>query len=132
MPQDQRRFPADVHVVATGDRGHDGRLARRPLGSGPCLSGVTRLAQALKVAPVQEQPAIAAMRPDVIDFGVPLRQRPRTAWTGAERLFAQHASSQPPDRMTPGGQVVQVAVRVVFTTAAAADQLTAAGKRAKA
>jgi hypothetical protein len=43
--------------------------------------------QTLDVGPVQEEPAIAAMRTDVINLTVQPGQRTRTARAGTERLL---------------------------------------------
>ena len=92
---------------------------------------MTRLAEPLHVAPIQEQPAIALMRPDVVDFGVLLGEGTRAAWPRTERLFAEHRGAQAPHRMPPQRQVVQVRAGVVRMggTAATADQRATPGRR---
>ena len=92
---------------------------------------MTRLTQSLQVSPIQEQPAIAVVWPDVIDFGVLLREGACAARPRTERLFTEHRGAQAVDRMSPQRQVVQVLASVpgMRSTAAPADQHAAAGRR---
>src|SRR4030095_12778557 len=99
------------------------------LPTGACLRRMTRLAQPLQIAPVQEQPAIAMVWAYVVPLRILLSEGTGTARPCTEGLFTEDARPQSPHRMPPQRQVVQVltAITGMDSTAASRYERAAAG-----